>query len=93
MEKNNPGNENRKGGNAFDAFLGAARKNSNTIKGAIAVLLGSYLISIKYHVIMDFALFAAGTGLVLYGLICLKVARVQEFLVRMMSKVTGMGRR
>lgn len=91
MENNNSGKNGS--ANLFDNLLKAAKKNSNVIKGAVAVLLGSYLISVKYHVIMDFALFAAGTALVLYGLVCLKVAKVQEFLAKMVSKVTGMGRR
>jgi hypothetical protein len=77
-------NRNNKG--SLDGMIDALKTNSDVLKGAVAILLGSYLISIKYYIVMDFLLFASGTMLVLYGLACLKFARIQELMANMVAR-------
>ncbi len=77
----------------MDNLLGSLKNNSDVLKGAVAILLGSYLISIKYYVVMDFLLFAAGSALVLYGLACLRVARIQEFVYAIINRISSFCRR
>ncbi len=101
MERNNQENNNRHENNNYnnskkvdpiDNISEKLKSNANLIKGAIAILFGSYLISMKYYVVVDFALFTFGAGLVLYGLVCLKITRLQEFLAGLIDKLFGFRR-
>lgn len=87
MERNN--SEKRKTMDPIDSFSEKLKSNSDLIKGAIAVLFGSYLISMKYYVVVDFALFTIGAGLVLYGLLCLKITKLHELLLKLIDKILG----
>jgi hypothetical protein len=60
--------------NSLDGIVESLKKNSDLIKGGAAFLLGAYFISLKYYVVIDFLLFAAGVLLVFYGFTCCRVA-------------------
>lgn len=88
MENKNNFSSKNEANNSMDTMLNTLKTNSDLVKGVIALLFGSYLISIKYYVVIDFLLFAAGFALVLYGLACLKFARIQAFLYGLINRVS-----
>ncbi len=88
-DKKNSNHSQQTSNYTIEGIVEMLKTNSEVLKGIAASLFGAYLISIKYYVVVDFLLFAAGVGFVLYGLVCLKVAKVRGFLSRMINKLSN----
>lgn len=72
----------------FDSTQSFFKRNMDLFKGMASFLLGSYLVFLKYQIIVDFGLFFLGVAAIFYGISSMGLGNIRNAFFRLF----GVGR-